>query len=301
MSRRKSGFYESAKLNNYTWQQYYNRLTMIACSMFEWKNLPSTVDERYLELTLFRNGQVVFFKDEVLGYLALANAANGGFDVYGIPMNRRAYAVNGYNKELDHTNSVIIWNNLLHMNSALEVEMYAKRLYNIDRTIDINVNAQKTPVLIKCTEQERLTLLNMYKQYEGNEPFIFGDKSLNSENFTVLRTDAPMLVPQLSAYKNQLYGEALTVLGINNIAYEKRERLIVGEVASSQGGTIASRYCRLEPRREACKAINEMFGLDIWCDYREDYTGTNKPKENVEGDPDSEGYGGEPKGGFLNE
>lgn len=50
--------------------------------------------------------------------------------------------------------------------------MFAKRLYNLDRAIDVNANAQKTPVVIKCTQEERLTLMNLYKQWEGNEPMI---------------------------------------------------------------------------------------------------------------------------------
>ena len=99
-NRNKRDFWESAALNNATFRQYYNRLVELSISMFEWKNLPPTVDPRFLELTLFTDGQAVFFEDEVLGYLALQNAMGGSFDVYRIPINRRAYAVNGYKDNL---------------------------------------------------------------------------------------------------------------------------------------------------------------------------------------------------------
>lgn len=265
-------FWESAKLNNATYQQYYNRLTELSTVMFEWKNLPHTVDQRFLELTLFAKGMAVFFKDEELGYLALPVAINGTWNVYNIPKGRRAYATNGYQNNLDEKNSVIIFNNYTHTNSMLDVEMFSRRLYNMDRAIDININAQKTPVLIQCTEQQRLTMLNLYKQYDGNEPFIFGDSSLDVKGFQVLKTDAPFVADKIRQEKTQTWNEALTYLGISNTNVTKKERLISDEVIRSQGGTIASRYSRLEMRRQACEAINKMFPeLDVWCDYRDDF------------------------------
>ena len=272
MSRRKRDreFWESADLNNAAYIQYYDRLTELSISMFEWRNLPDTVDPRFLELTLFSNGMAVFFKEED-DYLALQCAISGPLDVYRIPVKRRAYAVNGFNRELDNKNSVIIYNNMLHKNSMLDVRMFARELYNLDRAISVNANAQKTPILIRCTENERLSLENLYMQFDGNKPIIYGDKQLNPNSLTVLKTDAPYVADTLYTLKTQKWNEALTYLGISNVNITKRERLITDEVTRNQGGTIASRYSRLESRRQACKQINLMFGLDIQCDYREDY------------------------------
>lgn len=293
MSRRKDRqFWESAIMNNSTFRQYYNRLVELSISMFEWKNLPDSVDPRFLELTLFTDGQAVFFEDEVMGFLALQNAMGGGFDVYRIPTNRRAYAVNGYQKQLDENDSVIIYNNYLHTNSMLDVQMFAKRLYNLDRAIDVNANAQKTPILLLCDDSERLTLENMYMQYDGNKPVIKGVKGLNPNAFTVLKTDAPYVADKLYQLKTQIWNEALTYLGISNMNITKKERLISDEVTRNQGGTIASRYSRLQARREACKKINEMFGLDIWCDYREDFQEIDNDNDTIIGDPNSDGEGG---------
>lgn len=268
--RRKDTFIESALMNNRTYIQYYNRLTELALSMFEWKNLPSTVDPRFLEMCLFADGKAVFFKDEDLGYLTLQCAISGRLNVYRIPIERRAYATNGYNKQLTEKDSVIIFNNFMHTNSKLDVEMFSKRLYNLDRIIDVNANAQKTPVLIKCSEDERLTMKNLYESYDGNEPFIFGESDLNSNALTVLKTDAPYVADKIYELKTQLWNEALTYLGIMNINTVKKERLITDEVQRNNGGTIASRYSRLEARKQACKQINEMFGLNVQCEYRDD-------------------------------
>lgn len=288
--RRKTQFDENVSMNVGSYMQYYNRLTELSISMFEWKNLPDTVDERFLELTLFKDGQAIFFKDEVMGYLTLQNAVNGGFDVYRVPTGRRAYAVNGYNKVLNEKDSVIIYNNFLRTNSMLDVKMFAKRLWNIDRAIDVNANAQKTPILIQCSEAERLTLENVYKEYEGNAPVIIGAKELNIKDIKSINTGAPFVADKLYSLRTQIWNEALTYLGISNVNIQKKERLITDEVTRNNGGTIASRYSRLEARRQACKKINEMFGLDIWCDYREDYQIVdevdNEDNDTREGDSD---------------
>ena len=166
MSKKRTYFSESAKWNNGTYNFYFDRLKELATTMFEWKNLPDTVDSRFLEMILFTDGQAVFFRDEDLatrdinsqaldgGFLALQVVTKGKLNVYRVPINRRAYAINGYSKNLNINNSVIIYNNYLRSNSYRMCTMYAKRLYNLDRISDVNANAQKTPVLLQAPEQQ---------------------------------------------------------------------------------------------------------------------------------------------------
>lgn len=268
-------FIDSATLNNRTYFHYFDRLKELSCSMFEWINLPETVDPRYLEMSLFEKGKVLFFEDDVLGFLALPVAAGGKLNVYGIPTGRRAYATNGYNARRTEKDSVIIFNNYLKKASVGDVELFAQRLYNCDRISDVNIRAQKTPILVIGTEEQQLTLKNLYMKYEGNEPVIFGDKFMDTNALRVLSTNAPFVADKIRAEKDAIWNEALTYLGISNINIVKKERMITDEVTRNQGGTIASRHTRLEMRREACNQINKMFNLDIWCDYREDYRETD--------------------------
>lgn len=256
--------------NQRTYLQYINRLTELSISMFDWKNLPDTVDARFLELALFNDGMAVFFKDEVMGYLGLQVMIGGALDVYRIPTTRTAFAQNGYQMKLDSSNSVIIFNNMLHTNSILDVKEMSKRLYEIQRTIDVNVIQQKTPKIITCTENQRLVMKNLYAQYMGNEPFIFGDKNLDLSGIKTLDTTSPYVADKLYDLKTQYWNEALTYLGISNVNTVKKERMITDEVQRNLGGTIASRYSRLFMRQQACEQINKMFGLNISVDYRED-------------------------------
>lgn len=288
-------FEDSARLNNLTYKQYLDRLTELAISMFEWKNLPPSVDARYLELHLFETGCMVYFNDDVLGNICLDCIANGRLGIYGDPILRRAYSgYNNYNALLKESNSVIVWNNYLHTNSILDVKMFARRLYVLDRIIDINANAQKTPVLVQGTEKQRLTLINLYKEFDGNAPFIFGDNNLDLNVLKVLQTGAPYVCDKLYTLKTQYWNEALTYLGISNINIQKRERLITDEVTRNQGGTIASRYSRLNSRREAARKINAMFGTNIQVNYREDF-------QQVDNDTIPEEAGADTIGGSGNE
>lgn len=261
---------ESFLQNQRTYLQYVNRLTELSISMFDWKNLPETIDARFLELALFNDGMTVFFKDEVMGYLALQVMIGGALDVYRIPITRTAFAQNGYQMKLNSNNSVIIFNNMLHTNSILDVQEMSKRLYEIQRTIDVNVIQQKTPKIITCTENQRLVMKNLYAQYMGNEPFIYGDKNLDLSGIKTFDTTSPYVADKLYDLKTQYWNEALTYLGISNVNTVKKERMITDEVQRNLGGTIASRYSRLFMRQQACEQINRMFGLNISVDYRED-------------------------------
>lgn len=263
-----TNFFQSAKLNNIDYMLYFNRLKEIAISMYDWENLPNGIDSRFLELTLFEDGQSVFFYDEVLeNYLALQTMIGGNLNVYRLPIKRTAFSVNGYRKDLTINNSVIIYNNMIRTNSYSEIMYYAIRLWNLDRIIDVNANAQKTPILIQCDENQRLTLKNLYQQYDGNAPVIYGTKKIDMNKFDVLKTDAPYIADKIHELKVQIWNEALTYLGVPNVSYQKKERLVSDEVNRELGGTIASRESKLKARKQACEQINKMFNLEIKVGY----------------------------------
>lgn len=263
-------FWDSAKSNTQSYLQYYERLKELAISCIKWENLPDTIDERYLELMIYETGLSVFFKDDVIGYLALPAAVGNSYSVYMVPQVRNIYAPNGYQKRVTAKNSVIIYNNMLHTLCDPIIRGYAMNLYDIDRTIIINAKSQKTPLFITCDEEaQQLTLKNTYMQYEGNAPVIFANKSLNPNSIRVMQTGSPFVADKLYNLKTKIWNEALTYLGITNLS-DKKERLITDEIQQNQGGVIASRYSRLIARQQAADEINRMFGLNVSVKFRSD-------------------------------
>ena len=265
-------FYDSL-FDALSYQSFYrDRLTDIALSCVKWKNLPEEIDPRFLEWCLFYDGMAIFFKDDITEkFVCIQVMPSGQFNMYRIPKERTAYAVNGYqNSDLNELNSVIIYNNLLRKPSVQDIEIYAKKLTNIDLTLNVNVNAQKTPIAIICDETQRLTFQQLYQNYAGNMPFIFGDKGLNLDNVKSINTNADYKGEELNKLKTDIWNEALTYLGVSNVQYQKKERINTEEINRSMGGAFASRRSRIKARQNAVEEINKMFGLSIEVDFEDE-------------------------------
>ena len=237
MNNRKIEETELAMLiNNRTMVDYLDRLRMLATSLFTWKGLDEvagTGASRFLEQALYENGRACFVKDPELGFMALKVNPSDQLNDYMLPTKVTAWSV-GYNKQYDFDEVVYIMNNEIQKPTLASLELFAMRLYETERTIDVNLKAQKTPVLIEGDTKTILTLKNVYMQYSGNIPFIFGNKQFDISNkLNVLKTDAAYLIDKLDIHKHQVFNDALTVLGINNANTDKKERLITDEVQSN--------------------------------------------------------------------
>ena len=283
--QQRSSFDDSVFYQLYTFDQYLDLFTEIAISSFAWKGLPSTVDARFIEVGLYENKAMLFFNDDVLGNLCLRATLGGELDVYNIPLDRRAYASNGYQRVCTRDDSVIIWDNMSHWCCKNKMEIYAKRLADLDATIDINCKAQRTPILIKGSERQQLALRNAYMEYDGNQPVIFASNDFmdgDGSSFGVFTTGAPYVADKLYELKVNLWNEALTYLGVTNISILKKERMIKDEVQRLQGGVMANRYSREFARQQACEQINKMFGINISCHFRDVFNQSDSKKEGDE-------------------
>ena len=233
-------FTDSMMLNDSTYMDYLNRFKRIALSMFEWVNLPKSMNSRYLEMCLFYNGQAALLKDKDYGFINTKACASGDINIYGLPtkINCFSYSFNSVRTlytglikgSKDDKEAILVMNNWDRLPTIGSLELFAYRLYNAERTCDVNLNAQRTPLMIAVDEKQRLMMENLYNQYNGNQPFIFGDKNqLDDSKLKSIRTDAPYIVDKINDYKKEIWNEALTYLGIQNIARDKKERLTESE------------------------------------------------------------------------
>ena len=152
-----------------TFDLWFEHLSLLAVSSIEW-TFPKTVDAIYVERELFYNTQVItFIADESL--VALAGFGSSKPNLYGIPLKRIVNAKNGFTATLDNENSVIIYNNTLRRNGARIAQQYALRLAQLDRVIDLNTEAQKTPYIIRATKESELSVRNAYGAIDNNEAY----------------------------------------------------------------------------------------------------------------------------------
>lgn len=249
---------------------YFDRIRELAYSRFEWSGLPNTVDVRYINKSLSDYGAVFVFKNDTDDLVALRCAPFGVPDIYGNPRFLTVYGMNGFVGQYRAEDGIVIYNNLLRTPDTRLIMTYAEQLTNLERTIDVNVKAQKHPILILCDEKRRLTLENLYANVDSNVPVIFGEKgSINLDEITCINTQAPFVAKDLQELKSQKWNELLTALGIPNISQQKKARMITDEVLRGQGGALASRYSPLTARQDSVKRINEKFGVNWSVKMRE--------------------------------
>ena len=253
-----------------TYDYYMQRLHSIAISCFEWENLPDTIDERYLEEILFWNSCGVFFEDEIMKEHLFLNVVPGGeLNVYGIPIDRRAYSANNrYQKNLTEKDSVIVYDNYTHSSILPVIQLFAERLTNIDMTIDNNLKVQKTPFILSTDEKTRLSAENIFMKIDSNAPVISLSNMADPNMIKVLKLDAPYLVDKLQQQKVEVLNECFNYLGIGGMIYEKKERFLQSEAAELSQSSIMQRTSRLRARQQGAEMINNMFGLDISVSYK---------------------------------
>lgn len=259
------------KLNDVTFNDYFVRLMMIARSVFKWENLPNGINEKWIEKFLFYNGSCVFFEDKTRGFM-VANCTNSGkINSYDEPTRITPTGIDYIGRELQNNEEcVLIDNNDLRIPTFQTLELYAYRLAELTRTIDTNVKLQKTPYIVLCNDKQRLSIKKVLEQVNDNEIAIYGDKTLDIDSVKVLKTDAPIVFPDLQIQKHAIWNEAMTFLGVNNANQDKKERLVTDEVSANDEQIQASAEIFLKSREDACKRINELFKLDISVQRRKD-------------------------------
>lgn len=277
-------FIDTAWVNDATYWDYLERLKKIATSIFEWVNLPESMDARYIEKCLYYHGSAAFLYDETMGFINTNCASAGQINIYGLPTAVNCYSYGyqemrtlwtglKYDPEGNPINDkakdcIMVMNNWERTPTCSTLELFALRLYEAERTCDVNIKAQKTPVMLLVeSDSQRLTLQNLYQQYNGNQPFIWGDKNAMSDGIIkAIRTDAPFLADKLMNYKKEIWNEALEFLGVNTLTTEKKERLITDEASSNNELINMNLQSYLVPRQEACRKFNDKYG----------FTGTEK-------------------------
>lgn len=275
--KKRKNVWQSAEMNNLQYRMYYEMLEQMACAIYRWEGLPTEIDQRFLELTLFNRGMSVFFwDDEYDAYFSTMGAPSGQINMYQNPLAYIAYGTNGFHRRLKSTECVPIWNNYLRRPDINAMRIYARRLADIDRTVDVNLMSQKMPIFAVVPESQRLTIQNLMKQYVGNEPIIVGaDGMFDPSQITYLNSGAPFITPELLKAKQTVWAEIMTYFGIDNTSISKAERVQSAEVEANNGQIETNRLIRLNCRREACRQINRKYGLKVWCDMNKDISTDN--------------------------
>ena len=258
----------SNQMNVMTYHDLYRRLKAIALVMFEWSGLPNNIPPEFVETTLFTYGQAGFIKDPSLGEMVTKINTAGKLNIYDQPVRYQAWAI-GYSKLYDRDDMVVIKNNYLNRPTHDTLQLYAQRLYEVERSAETNIKLQKYPLILRGQKSQLMSLKNIFLKYDGNQPAIYADPMLDDNAIKAIKTDVPYVADKLLMYKHELWSECMTFLGINNLNSDKKERLIVDEANANSQLIKLSADVMLSARQDAVKKINEMFNLNISVKMRE--------------------------------
>lgn len=263
-----------------TYNLYKREMIMLAENVFQFKNLPNYIDVSYLNRVLLKNGAIAFFKDEVLGLIALPFDIIGNLDIYGRPVQIMARAFNGrYFRKLNRDEFVIMYDNNGRYPLYIDILQMAERIACCVRTNDVNIIHQRTPRIWKTTHDKELSLKNMIDEIDGMCETVVTYDSIDIDDMNVVVAPAPYVADKIDLHLKELWAEFYRLIGISNVQLTKKERLIRDEMVASLGGTIANRFARFEPRKRAIDEINEKFGTDIKVEY---YDGEPSTDENLD-------------------
>ena len=266
-------------LNDLTFKVNYDKLKLLALNRFEMTGLPKGIEERHITQLLFKNGAAIFFRDPKMSYMCLQADPGEGMNVNGDPLGWWATGYN-YHKHYDADDCVIIKNNKLMIPTEQFVLYYANKLTEADRTMDVNVKACKTPFIFACDDKDVLSFKQIFAKVDGNEPAIYADRGLNLDSMQVFQTGVKFLGNELQDYRHTVENESLTFLGFNNVAVDKKERLITDEAEANDELIESFLQIQLSSLEDAFDQINKKYGLKMTVKLR--CGNVEKAVENVE-------------------
>lgn len=258
----------NSQLSNYkTYLMYRRQLLTLAENVFSFKNLPTYIDVSYVNMQLVNTGSIAFFVDDVLGLLALPYVNQGNLDVYGRPTKIRVHSNTNYHKTLNQGEFVIMYDNNGHYPLLYDVLQYAERLALNTRTSDINISQQKTPRFWKTTANKLKSVQDKINNVDAFAETVIDYDNLLIDDTSLVLSPAPFVADKIDAHQEKIWNEFLRLIGVSNLQYQKKERNITDEINAMQGGTIASRFSRFEPRKRAIEEINNKFNYNIEVEY----------------------------------
>lgn len=268
-------------------RMYIRILSELAANRFKWPGLPESINPRHLELTLLKNALSVFyFDDEYNKFFALRGAPVGEMNMQDDPIKFLVYGNRFINKTLSAMPIVVqgrnakgqftpeftsvlpeecvpIWANYLRIPDWDIITVYANRLAQMDRTIEINSkNARRTKV-VGVDPNGNLSIENIVRQIDEGQPVI----RVNNSSFDQITSQLtaldlgvnPDTIEKLQISRTRTWNECMGLLGINNANQDKKERLVSDEVDANNDQVETMRSVNLNARRQACHMIKTRW------------------------------------------
>lgn len=253
--------------NLLTYDQVMANARLLATSRFKWhseKIQPIDHLSEYIEMLLYLKGQCALFNDNGQWKVRCC-VPTGGINEYGEPNSFTLTDYNGNNTvTVDGDDGRFIWikNNRDCIPTIFWIIKYCNRVAKIERTMDLNIDAQKTPFMIETSPEVHLSIQNIFKQIKEMDEVVYVDQKTGiKDNVKVLNLEVPYLVDKLYTQKTNEFNDLLNFLGINTVK-EKTAHILYKEAMATDELTDSYLDMFSAPRIRALE-IAKKRGLDL--------------------------------------
>ena len=275
---------------------YFFKSLLSKCgALFEWQNLPKTVDEAFLNSCLFLKGYTAFFEKDGKIYNNIGGLGGKPNENYYSTVFILANPILG-NAEFEIGKTCEVMYNtvsdkqLLNLTTTttggLYTLIYSTATMLTDNLVSINsaqINSRVQSVFRADNDgQAQSAKAFLKRQYDG-EPFsIVTSDDLQKFDVLNLTTDTGDNLTHLIELHQHIIADFYNQIGITTTPYQKKERLITDEINSIDRMTACTLSAMLTARQEACEKINKMFGTNIsvkLADFLNVPRGTSEERE----------------------
>lgn len=250
-------------------------------NLYEWTGVPDSVEMRFFNRLLLRSGFAPFL--EYQGEIITCDGAAHGLDKY--LRDTRFNVSNPFLKNVEReigTNCAICFNTLNYRQPEscdLLVEIYARRLAQIDLSMDVSLKNSRAALIAVVDGSNDVLKISAALQnlYNGDAAVVTTSETWkdNHELFPLSPKDNIISAELADARKNVM-AEFYEYLGIDTVAVDKKERTNLVEM-NSNAQQLFINGLRMDAARERfCKDVKDVFGINI--DFKK-----NKPEEIKEG------------------
>ena len=257
-------------------QRYFARyLIQKAISVFKWK-IPENWAENYFLYSLYTWGYVAVVNTDKFGVIVQACALKG-YDIYYQPTHAIISnpLLTGILEPRIDTQCTLLRLQPDYGGIMDKVNFYADMMALCAETIGTNIlNSKLSYIFAASSKNDAESFKKMFDKVASGEPAAFIGKDLFNEdgspNWMQFNQDlkntyvADEIMIDLRKWEQEFCRD----LGINNANTEKKERMIVDEVASNNEETLLWSDLTLEQLKKDCKKARDMFGIELDVDYR---------------------------------
>lgn len=257
--------------------RYFTKyLLQKAMSVFEW-DLPETWNKDYFLYVLYCWGYVAVVNTDKFGVIPQGCGLKG-YDVFYAPTHAVIAnpLLSGILEPRIGTQCELLklqpdFSGILDL-----VGHYAEQMALASQSVSVNLlNSKLSYVFTAKTKALAESLKKMYDQIASGEPAVVIDSRLKNaadgeETWKSFEQNVGgnYIVTNLLADLRKIEAMFDTEIGIPNANTDKRERLIQDEVNANNIETYSKCAMWLENLQDACKRVNDMFGLSIAVRWR---------------------------------